>query len=96
NNIDKISKYSKYLKDLKLIDYNVCILNNGKDAAAKIVQPALVVIAGADRMTPAKFGKAMANSLANSHCQILAGAGHMLPAEQPAAVNDALRHFLPT
>jgi len=70
--------------------------NNGKDAAAKIVQPALVLIAGADRMTPAKFGKAMANSLANSHCQILAGAGHMLPAEQPAAVNHALRHFLPT
>jgi len=36
----------------------------------------------------------MANSLVNSQQIILDGAGHMLPAERPAEVNDALRGFL--
>ena len=67
----------------------------GKDAAGKITQPTLVVLAGADRMTPPKFGRVMADSLANSCCEILASAGHMLPAERPAEVNAALAKFLP-
>ena len=45
-------------------------------------------------MTPIKFGMTMADSLVNSERVILDGAGHMLPAERPAEVNDALRHFL--
>ena len=36
----------------------------------------------------------MADSLVNSERVILNGAGHMLPAERPAEVNDALRRFL--
>jgi pimeloyl-ACP methyl ester carboxylesterase len=68
----------------------------GKDAAGKITQPALVVLAGADRMTPSKFGRAMADSLVNGRCEMLADAGHMLPAERPAEINAALASFLPT
>ena len=68
--------------------------SGGKASAAKIVQPALCILAGSDRMTPIKFGMAMADSLVNSERVILDGAGHMLPAERPAEVNDALRHFL--
>jgi pimeloyl-ACP methyl ester carboxylesterase len=67
----------------------------GPKNAAKISQPALCILAGADRMTPVKFGQQMAASLANSRCEILPGAGHMLPAERPAEVNAALRRFLP-
>jgi len=54
----------------------------------------LCILAASDRMTPVKFGNAMADSLINSERVILNGAGHMLPAERPAEVNDALRHFL--
>ena len=68
--------------------------SGGKAAAAKISQPALCILAASDRMTPVKFGNAMADSLVNSERVILNGAGHMLPAERPAEVNDALRHFL--
>ena len=68
--------------------------SGGKAAAAKIVQPALCILAESDRMTPIKFGTAMADSLVNSERIIMNGAGHMLPAERPAEVNDALRHFL--
>jgi pimeloyl-ACP methyl ester carboxylesterase len=66
----------------------------GPENAAKISQPALCILAGADRMTPVKFGQKMAASLANSQCEILSGAGHMLPAERPAEINAALRRFL--
>jgi pimeloyl-ACP methyl ester carboxylesterase len=68
--------------------------SGGKVAAAKITQPTLCVLAASDRMTPVKFGNVMADSLVNSERVILNGAGHMLPAERPAEVNDALRRFL--
>ncbi len=35
-NVDKIGKYSKYLKDLKLVDYKVRILNTGTEAVTRV------------------------------------------------------------
>jgi 2-isopropylmalate synthase len=36
NNVDRLSKYSKYLKDLKLVDYKVRILNTGTEAITRV------------------------------------------------------------
>ena len=36
NNIKKISKYSDYLKDLRLVDYKVRILNTGTEAVTRV------------------------------------------------------------
>ena len=36
NNVDKLAKYSKYLKDLKLVDYKVRILNTGTAAVTRV------------------------------------------------------------
>ncbi len=36
NNVDKLVKYSKYLKDLKLVDYKVRILNTGTEAVTRV------------------------------------------------------------
>jgi len=36
NNIDNLGKYSKYLKDLKLVDYKVRILNTGTNATTRV------------------------------------------------------------
>jgi len=36
NNIDNLRKYSKYLKDLKLVDYKVRILNTGTNATTRV------------------------------------------------------------
>jgi len=35
-NVDRLSKYSKYLKDLKLVDYKVRILNTGTEATTRV------------------------------------------------------------
>ena len=36
NNIKKISKYSDYLKDLRLVDYKVRILNTGTESVTRV------------------------------------------------------------
>jgi len=36
SNVDKVGKYSKYLQDLKLIDYKVRILNTGTNATTRV------------------------------------------------------------
>ena len=36
SNLDKIGKYSDYLKDLRLIDYKVRILNTGTNATTRV------------------------------------------------------------
>ena len=36
NNVDRLTKYSKYLKDLKLVDYKVRILNTGTEAITRV------------------------------------------------------------
>ena len=36
NNVDKLVKYSQYLKDLKLVDYKVRILNTGTEAVTRV------------------------------------------------------------
>jgi len=36
NNIDKLAKYSEYLKDLRLVDYKVRILNTGTEATTRV------------------------------------------------------------
>ena len=35
-NVDKLNKYTKYLKDLKLVDYKVRILNTGTEAITRV------------------------------------------------------------
>jgi len=65
----------------------------GAAAAAAIKQPALCILAEKDRMTPLKFGREMAAALATVETNVIAAAGHMLPAEYPAEVNAALRAF---
>ena len=36
NNVDKLDKYAEYLKDLKLVDYKVRILNTGTEAVTRV------------------------------------------------------------
>ena len=35
-NVNKLAKYSEYLKDLKLVDYKVRILNTGTEAVTRV------------------------------------------------------------
>ena len=66
---------------------------SGPDAASKVRCPALVMIAANDIMTPPKAGQELARLIAGSRTVTIPGCGHMILAEAPDAVLDALIGF---
>jgi pimeloyl-ACP methyl ester carboxylesterase len=66
---------------------------SGPEAARKVSAAALVVIAANDIMTPPKAGQELARLLAGSRTVTVPDCGHMLLAEAPDAVLDALIEF---
>ncbi|ALJ35769.1 alpha/beta hydrolase [Azospirillum brasilense] len=61
----------------------------GGAAAAAVSCPALFLLGGVDRMTPAKSGKALAAQVRHSKVIQLSGIGHMVMTEAPDATTDA-------
>ena len=66
---------------------------SGAEAARRVRCPALVMIAANDIMTPPKAGHELARLIAGSRTVAVADCGHMLVAEAPDAVLDALIDF---
>ena len=66
---------------------------SGPEAAARVRCPALVVIAANDIMTAPKAGHELVRLLPAGRTVTIAGCGHMLVAEKPDAVLDALIDF---
>jgi pimeloyl-ACP methyl ester carboxylesterase len=66
---------------------------SGADSARKIAVPALIVVAANDIMTPAKMGAELGRRIAGSRTLTIPDCGHMLLAEAPDAVLDALIGF---
>ncbi len=63
---------------------------DGQSAAAELRCPATVIVGGNDRMSHPKAGSALAEAIAASRTIVLADTGHMMMAERPQAVLDAL------
>jgi pimeloyl-ACP methyl ester carboxylesterase len=66
---------------------------SGPDVAARVQCPALVMIGAGDSMTPPKIGRALAEKIPGSETVVIPGSGHMMMAEAPDAVLDALIAF---
>ncbi len=67
---------------------------DGEVDAAKVACPALLVIGEADRMTPAKAGRALAGAIKGSRAVEIQDCGHMMMVEQPDATLDAITDLL--
>ena len=63
---------------------------HGLHSAAKVQCPTLLVLGDRDAMTPPKAAKALAAAIPKSETVVLKGCGHMMMAEQPDPVLDAL------
>jgi pimeloyl-ACP methyl ester carboxylesterase len=63
-------------------------------AAAKIRCPTLLLLGGADRMTPAARGQAFARAIAEARITLLPEIGHMMMAEDPVRTLAAMRTIL--
>jgi pimeloyl-ACP methyl ester carboxylesterase len=66
---------------------------SGPEAARKVRCPALVIIAANDIMTPPKAGRELAGLIAGARAIAIEDCGHMLLAEAPDALLDALIDF---
>lgn len=67
---------------------------NGAQAAASISCPHQVVLAGQDRMTPAKSGMKLVKALSDPEFHRIENSGHMLPLEAPDECRMLLRNFI--
>jgi pimeloyl-ACP methyl ester carboxylesterase len=67
---------------------------NGKQAAAKIVCPVQVIVAGKDRMAPAKATAELIEYLNDPVVTVIAKSGHMIPQEAPDQCRSLLKTFI--
>ena len=75
-------------------DFKACASwRSGPEAARGLDCPALIVMGGKDVMTPPRAGRQLADAIPGARSIMIASAGHMLMAEAPDAVLDALMAF---
>jgi pimeloyl-ACP methyl ester carboxylesterase len=67
---------------------------DGAAAAAAVKAPTLLICGERDQMTPLKNGRALAQSIPGAALATLPGAGHMLMAERPYEVQEAIAAHL--
>lgn len=81
--------------DALAVDLKACNdYGNGKAAAAAVRCPVQVLIAGKDRMAPAKATATLVEHLPNPVVARIPGSGHMLPLEAPDQCRTLLRDFI--
>ncbi|WP_454796561.1 alpha/beta fold hydrolase [Novosphingobium lindaniclasticum] len=64
------------------------------ETLATVTVPAMVMVGAADALTPPRLAEEMVQALPGATYEVIAGAGHMAPMEQPDAVNAAFRRWL--
>lgn len=69
-------------------------LADQRAAAAAISVPTLVLCGDEDRITPPALSRELAGLIPGARIEIIARAGHLANAEQPAAFNQAVDRFL--
>ncbi len=67
---------------------------DGLEAAGRVAAPTVLICGERDQMTPFKNGRALAKALPGASIVTLAGAGHMLMAERPLDVQNAIATHL--
>lgn len=75
-------------------DYVACNRFDVMDRLGEIRLPTLVINGTADRMTPLKYGRFLADQIPDAQLLIVEDAGHMVTLEKPEAVAAAVRRFL--
>lgn len=75
-------------------DFLACDRFDLLDRLGEIEPPALVIAGTADRLTPVKFSRYLADHLPQASLHLIEGAGHMVMLERPGEVTALVREFL--
>ncbi len=70
------------------------VTHDVREMLSGVTLPTIVLTGALDEETPPAYARAIAELVPRARLEIVPGAGHLLPAEAPAVVNEALRaHF---
>ena len=75
-------------------DFAACDAYDATDRLERLDLPTLVLCGTEDRMTPPKYAQHLAQQIPGARLELIEDAGHMAPAEQPAAVALAIGELL--
>ena len=75
-------------------DFQACDSFDLSDRLGEVTVPTLVLVGDEDKMTPQRFAEGLAEGIPGAVLEVISGAGHMLPLEQPERVAEVVRGFL--
>ncbi|MCP4488033.1 MAG: alpha/beta hydrolase [Gammaproteobacteria bacterium] len=76
------------------VDLQACAsYESGDQVAESLDMPSQLILAGQDKMTPLKAGRALASTM-NAQVTVIENYGHMLPIEAPKRCLQCLREFI--
>jgi pimeloyl-ACP methyl ester carboxylesterase len=81
----------------RTIEYALAALRDRPDRTGElpaIAAPTLVIVGDEDAITPPSFSETMRDRIPNATLEVVRGAGHMAPMEQPEQVNRAIEGFM--
>jgi pimeloyl-ACP methyl ester carboxylesterase len=67
--------------------------SDAKDLLARFANPTLVVVGAEDAITPPEKAKVMADLVTGARLEVVPGAGHLVPVEQPERFKALLESF---
>jgi 3-oxoadipate enol-lactonase len=79
------------------IEYALTAMRDRPDRMGELSSigvPALVIVGDGDAITPPSVAEAMQKQIPGAKLDVIRGAGHMSPMEQPEQVNRAIERFL--
>ncbi len=75
-------------------DFKACDQFDIRSRLANIRLPTLVISGTADNLTPAPYGRFLAEQIPQAEFKLLEGAGHMMMVEKPAETATSITQFL--
>ena len=75
-------------------DFRACDAYDLSKQLDQVKAPTLILVGEEDKMTPLRFAEGLRKGIQDAELQIVPGAGHMVPLEQPGKTADLIREFL--
>ncbi len=83
-------------REVALADYEACDSFDIMERVGEISLPTLCIVGDQDAMTPVKYSDYLHKSIHGSLLEVVEGAGHMMPLEEPDEYNRCLSNFVGT
>jgi pimeloyl-ACP methyl ester carboxylesterase len=88
-----VTEMMKNSADVLYGDFSACDRFDVMDKVQTIDRPCLVICGDQDILTPIKYSRFLADTIAEARLEVIKGAGHRVMVEQPVEFNNRLETF---